>query len=237
VSEPEPVAEDPAADRLLQELKAKLQQKGPSHSLIAEVHRREHRDKRKRRAARRLADHAPVQSTLTPQEVPLDIQFTVAPPEPDAREREEWFLRLPEPERERLKRVWIQQREQVDDASPVQRSNRNERLVAALIVFAAVFGAGTHDHWHATLGAGICCGIWWRYLAPDRFMDPVTAIGCFFTAHLLAWGVGGGDPPQHMFMDALLLVSLAAVVGFHGEIRRSGGFDVRNRQDVGNRQN
>lgn len=216
--------EDPSAGRMLQALKSKLAEAGPSHSLIAEVQRRELRERRQKRAANKLADCAEVKSTLQPKDVPLDIVFTTPLPERDGRQDEDWFKRLPEVEQNRLLGVWSQQVEHTASDQPVHRRNRDERLIICLVVFAATLAGGTHGQWYATVGAGIGCGIWWRYLPPDRFTDPVTAFACFFVAQLLAWGVGGGDPPRGMFMDAILLVALASLTGFHGEIRRSGGF-------------
>jgi hypothetical protein len=36
-----------------------------------------------------------------------------------------------------------------------------------------------------------------------------------------------GAPSPQLFFDAPLLVAFAALVGFDGEMRRTGGFDVR----------
>jgi hypothetical protein len=104
--------------------------------------------------------------------------------------------------------------------------NGNERLVAGILVFVAVMLLGTRVNWHATLGAGVVCGIWWRHARADRFLDPLRAFACMAVLQTLAMLVNGAPSPQ-LFFDAPLLVAFAALVGFDGEMRRTGGFDVR----------
>jgi hypothetical protein len=107
-----------------------------------------------------------------------------------------------------------------------QRRVANRRMVACLVAFALVVVLGSHMFWHATIGAGVVCAIWWRYAPPDRFMDPVRAIVCQFGLHGVAMFAQGATNPA-MFMDAVLLVAFAGIVGFDGEIRRTGGFDAQ----------
>ncbi len=78
----------------------------------------------------------------------------------------------------------------------------------------------------ATMGAGVVCGIWWRHALADRFLDPMRAGLCMLVLQGLAMVVNGAPSPQ-LFFDAPLLVSFAALVGFDGEMRRTGGFDVK----------
>ena len=91
----------------------------------------------------------------------------------------------------------------------------------------ATIFAGTGHLWHATLGAGVCCGIWWRHARPDRFLDPFGAMACFFAMHVVAIWVAGAEPHPIGWVDLCVLGGCAAVVGFDGEIRRTGGFDLK----------
>lgn len=144
----------------------------------------------------------------------------------DPREDEPWFHELPDAEQQRLRRVWAEKRAAAVRAAGNVARNGNERLVAGILVFVAVMLLGTRVNWHATLGAGIVCGIWWRHARADRFLDPLRAFACMAVLQSLAMLVNGAPSPQ-LFFDAPLLVAFAALVGFDGEMRRTGGFDVR----------
>jgi len=146
--------------------------------------------------------------------------------EHDEREDSEWFRQLPATEQQRLHKVWAEKRASAARAASNVRRNGNERLVAGLLVFVAVMLLGTRVNWHATLGAGIVCGIWWRHARADRFLDPLRAFVAMAVLQVLAMLVNGYPSPQ-LFMDAPLLIAFAALVGFDGEMRRTGGFDVR----------
>jgi hypothetical protein len=221
-------AANPDGERLLQELKARIAQAPPSKSLIDEVMHREQRARRQQRAAgaEQLAGCKPVQSAVAVKDLPLDVDFDAGEHGRDAREDQAWFKDLPEDERKRLQEAWAQKRVKGDDDFAVQRRIRNRRTAAAIITFVAVLFAGSGQQWHATVGAGICCGIWWRHASPDRLRDPLIAFACLLVLHLLAWGVLRGDPPYMLWMDSVLVVALAAFVGFDGEIRRTGGFEA-----------
>jgi hypothetical protein len=144
----------------------------------------------------------------------------------DGREDEPWFQQLPAAEQDRLRKAWALRREQVVEDRPGQRRGRNRRFVAALLVFTAVWAAGASAWWHATLGAGIVCGLWWRRIAPCRYRDPMIALLCLLVAYVVAWVASGSDTmPPNSFLDAVLLVAFASLVGFDGEIRQTGGFD------------
>ena len=225
-----PPAPHPDAERMLQELKAKIAQAPPASSLIDDVLRREQRERLQQRAAdaEQLADCKPVQSTVAVKDLPLDVEFDAGEHGRDAREDQEWFRALPEAERKRLQEVWAQKRIKPADDFALQRRIRNRRTVAALVTFAVTLFLGSGQQWHATVGAGICCSIWWRHVSPDRLRDPLLAFACLFVLHMLAWGVLRGDPPRMLWMDSTLVVGIAAFVGFDGEIRRTGGFDVTN---------
>ena len=144
----------------------------------------------------------------------------------DPREASEWFRSLPEAERQRLHRVWAEKRANAARATANLAHNGNQRLVAGFVVFLAVMLLGTGVNWHATVGAGIVCGIWWRHARADRFLDPLRAGLCMLVLQGLAMVVNGAPSPQ-LFFDAPLLVAFSALVGFDGEMRRTGGFDVK----------
>lgn len=160
---------------------------------------------------------------------PTPVAESALPPVddgPDPREDEPWFHELPDVEQQRLRRVWAEKRAAAVRAASNVARNGNERLVAGILVFVAVALLGTHVNWHATLGAGVVCGIWWRHARADRFLDPGRAFLCLAVLQVLAMLVARAPAPQ-LFMDGVLLVAFAAIVGFDGEMRRTGGFDVR----------
>ncbi|HEU4419454.1 MAG TPA: hypothetical protein VFT55_10985, partial [Planctomycetota bacterium] len=137
---------------------------------------------------------------------------------------EAWYKALPAAEQQRLQSTWAQKRQLDVSHGARQRRYRNRRFFAALIAFAAVLITGTGIQWAATVGAGICCGIWWRHSVPDRFLDPLRAFGCFFGMHSIAMAAHGAFVTL-LFMDAILLIGFGTIVGFDGEIRRTGRFD------------
>ena len=139
----------------------------------------------------------------------------------------EWFQRLPPAEQERLRAQWQQRRARCGKRVLMQGSQRNRRFVAAVACSVATIFAGTGAYWHATIGAGVCCGLWWRHTRPDRFMDPLSAMACLFVAHLLAMWAAGGDGHPLAWVDLCVIAACAAVLGFDGEIRRTGGFDLK----------
>jgi hypothetical protein len=222
-----PPAPDPEAEAALQRLRQRLAAAPPATSFVAAVQHRELRDRRRRAAAQApfVAAAKVVQSSLTgPEDVPLPIEL--APPlDRDPREDEDWFRGLPEPERQRLHATWADRRAQGDGDRRVQRRNRNRRSVAAVLIAVVVALLGSGVAWQATIGAGGLCAVWWRHVAPDRFRDPILAVTCLFVAHVVAM-IAHGHMTQGLYMDAILQVALAAIVGFDGEIRRSGGFDA-----------
>lgn len=139
----------------------------------------------------------------------------------------EWFLRLPPAEQERLRAQWQQRRDSGGSRVRTQGRQRNRRFVAALACSVATIFAGTGALWHATLGAGICTGIWWRSTSPDRFADPLGAMACLFACHALARWASGSDGHPLAWVDLCVIVACATMIGFDGEIRRTGGFDQK----------
>ena len=139
----------------------------------------------------------------------------------------DWFLRLPPAEQERLRAQWQQRRDFGGSRVRTHGRQRNRRFVAALACSVATIFAGTGALWHATLGAGICTGIWWRRTSPDRFADPLGAMACLLTCHTLARWASGSDGHPLAWVDLCVLCACATLLGFDGEIRRTGGFDQK----------
>ncbi|MFN7588078.1 MAG: hypothetical protein ACK501_21480 [Planctomycetota bacterium] len=165
-------------------------------------------------------------AAATPQAEADTLLVASAVDDHDAREDEPWFHELPDVEQQRLRRAWAEKRAAAERAAGNVARNGNQRLVAGILVFVAVVLLGTGANGHATLGAGVVCGIWWRHARADRFLDPLRAFGCMAVLQTLAMLVNGSTSPT-LFLDAPLLVAFAALVGFDGEMRRTGGFDVR----------
>lgn len=63
----------------------------------------------------------------------------------------------------------------------------------------------------------------WRYTRADRFIDPLLAVLGLALVHVGMW-VRSGQLSPGLAFDVLLLAAIAAVCGFHGEIRATGGF-------------
>lgn len=255
--EPPPTPpDDPAVLRALAALRAKLLAAPPPQSFVAAMQEREGREERRRRRGRRVAASHEVEArasdpregvsvgarpdagsaggqTASPAPLEMPVVQVAAPPhddqaalDHDPREASDWFRALPETERQRLHRVWAEKRANAARAVANLAQNGNQRLVAGIVVFVAVLLLGTRCNWHATLGAGIVCGIWWRHARADRFLDPLRAGLCLLVLQGLAMVVNGAPSPQ-LFLDAPLLVAFSALVGFDGEMRRTGGFDVK----------
>lgn len=249
--------DDPAVLRALAALRAKLHAAPPAQSFVAAMQERERREEKRRRRGRRVAASpeaeprasdpraegaealarpaagaaAGAMASPAPLGVPADDAAAVSAGEAgaldhDPREASDWFRALPEAERQRLHKVWAEKRANAARAAANLAQNGNQRLVAGVVVFLAVMLLGTRCNWHATLGAGIVCGIWWRHARADRFLDPLRAGLCMLVLQGLAMVVNGAPSPQ-LFFDAPLLVAFSALVGFDGEMRRTGGFDVK----------
>lgn len=235
--EPPPTPpDDPAVLQALAALRAKLHAAPAPQSFVAAMQEREGREERRRRRRRGAARPAPgpagkpmaiVASGDAPDAgVPAVPEGDPVALDHDPREASDWFRALPEAERQRLHRVWAEKRANAARAAANLAQNGNQRLVACLVVFVAVLLLGTRVNWHATLGAGIVCGIWWRHARADRFLDPMRAGLCMLVLQGVAMVCNGVPAPQ-LFMDAPLLVAFSALVGFDGEMRRTGGFDVK----------
>ena len=219
---------DPAAAQAFAALQRKLAAAPPGQSLVSESLRRDEQVVRRKRA---------VQGPVAPEFAALHVQGRDPEAEPaleyaqgangrDPREDEDWYRKLPPAEQERLSAQWAKARAHRLDVKRNQRRIGNRRFVAAVVIAAATVFTGTGFLWHVTIGAGVLTGLWWRRAGADRFLDPIRALACLVVAHAAAL-LQTGDPNPMFWMDAVLIVSLSALVGFDGEIKRTGGFDQR----------
>jgi hypothetical protein len=217
---------DPPAAAAWRALQQRIAAAGPASTFVAAVQRRADRAARQRAAARAPSAAAELRRSALVEPAGLPAPLAVAPPvDRDQREDEAWFRALPAAEQTRLRAVWAGRRQRQADCLGVQRRNHNRRTVAAVGIGLAVALLGTGGAWPATVGAGVLCGIWWRHVSADRFRDPVLAVVCLGACHLVA-ALVHGQAPTGLFLDAILVVAFAAVVGFDGEMRRTGGFDA-----------
>lgn len=226
-SAPPPAAVDPAQEAALAALRARLAAAPPAQSMLADVLRRQQHQERKRRAGA-ATDPALTALHVHGRDPAAQPQLEYAPGAEgrDLREESEWFAALPPVERERLQAAWAKKRVVAAETAAGQRRWRNRRFAAGVAAALATLLAGTGAAWHATLGAGLCVGIWWRRRPADRFLDPLRALACFVVAHGAAmWQADLPNPT--LFMDAIVFVACATLIGFDGEIRRTGGFDQR----------
>ncbi|MBL8724164.1 MAG: hypothetical protein JNK49_08960 [Planctomycetes bacterium] len=216
---PRDPAAEAAAEAALAALRAKLQAAPPPRSLLAEV-------RPKRRRASRVAAEPPAAAVVDAAPPALAIEYAAGADGRDPREEEGWFLALPAAEQARLRGQWGLKRELLVTDGGKQARIRRRRFGAAMVVFAGLWLLGTGAMWHVTLGAGVVTGICWGRLWPNRLRDPVVAFGCYVGVLLVAMAANAIDRlPPAMVLDSMVLVALATLVGFDGEIRRNGGFD------------
>jgi hypothetical protein len=220
-----PRAAQEAADAALANLQARLAAARPASSWLAAVHAggSEAANSARRQVVQGVGGSpaAAMLCAATPEPAPNTL------PPADPREQEPWFLGLPTAEQQRLRQRWRGKQELLHAQPAWQRRLQWQRLSAALVLFASLLVLGTGAVWIATLGAGVVCSLCWRHLSADRYRDPVVAVALLFAGHWVAMvGSGAEQLPPGLFLDVLLLTGMAALVGFAGEIRRSGGFDV-----------
>lgn len=244
-------ADDPAAEQALLALKAKIAQRPAAKSLIAQVQNREEKQARKQERRQRAADAPQLAATVPGRLRAAAEPVGPAPAEPapkgpapaglpvcstgpddelplrDPREDETWFRGLPEAEQQRLVAAWSLRRERMKLERPGQLRVRRDRFVSALLAFAVVWLFGSGSYWLATVGSAILTGIAWQNLPACRFRDPILACVVYGLCQALAFLVST-DTVLHpgLVMDVLLLVPMAGLLGFSGEMRRTGGFDA-----------
>ncbi len=221
-------ADDPAAAAAFAELQRKLAAAPPGQSLVAATQRREPAKPARARRADAAADPTLAAQHVQgrdPEAEPV-LEYAPGAAGRDLREEEAWFAALPPEEQQRLRGQWQKQRERAVEVATGHRRVGNRRAVAALACFGATVFAGSGVLWHATLGAGVLCALWWRRRPADRLLDPIRAVACLFLVQSIAmWRAG--EPNPIFWMDCVVLTAFAAIVGFDGEIKRTGGFDQR----------
>ena len=205
---------DVAADLALRELHNRIAKAPPSQSLVAQVMRRE-QGRAPTSKPRVAASPVPAPESSAAEPWPTERQYT-------ERQDEAWFAGLPAAEQQRLRLAWAQKEQRLMLDTPWRRREKNRRSASALAVFAAVAVLGGASAWLA-LGAGGVCAVWWRNKRADWLTDAATAIVCFFAAHAISACVNGAVSPSVVF-DSLLVTTLSALIGYEGEMRRSGGF-------------
>lgn len=217
---------DPAAERALQQLKARLAKAPPPTSLIAEVQRREAKQERRQRAARapQLVGSAPLVVEGLPT-VPLPVAYQQGPDGRDPREDEPWFADLPPAEQQRLHQQWALERVRFDSIGLVRRrqllrvmvSGALVSFVFALLQVLLLGGFGyvpllTAGGAVAAGAAQACGGGRFAFAAAGGFvymliMVPVILVNPYALTGVMLAGYGMG------------------AVGMEEEMRRSGGFD------------
>lgn len=219
---------DPAAERALQRLKAKLQKARASRSLIAEVQRREEKQERRQRAGRapQLAASGPV-VVATPAVASLAVDYAQGHDGRDLREESPWFLDLPKGEQERLHRQWATERVRFSGVAAVRRRHL-QRVIAHGALVSFVFAVlqvlllGGFGYVPILTAAGAAAAGVAQVCRGDRFVFALAG-GFAYAAVML--------PVFLTNPYALTGVMLAAygmgTVGMEEEMRRSGGFDVQ----------
>ncbi|MBL8751207.1 MAG: hypothetical protein JNK78_18770 [Planctomycetes bacterium] len=228
---------NPAAERALAELRARLANTKPGTSFVAESQRRQRREelREKRALAAAMAEAAarpahdwdaaePI--ATAPLEAPPAHAVPAAAGEPDvdARESEPWFQALPPGERERLRAHWWQQRHRHDDEVP----RRHRRILRAGGIGAGVFFvlAVLQSPWFGSFepvlrlaaAGGVALGVA-EATGGGRFRYGVAGAAAF----VAAMGSSLFTNPSLLF-SLSLMVYVSAILGMEREMLRSGGF-------------
>ena len=228
-------APNPKGEQMLRELQERLAKQGPGDSLIAQVQQREQRAARQQQAAKQsqqdlaacvlggAAGAAPPQSGPTQQT--CQVEYADVADARDDSEDSEWYQQLPEAEQLRLRLAWAQKRRLASTAHTTQKRIGNRRMISAWVSAGLVVLLGSGLFWHATLAAGVVCGFWWRHAAADRMFDPLRGIVCMVVVQGIVMAAQTAYNPG-MMMDCVLVAAFGALIGYDGEIRRTGGFDA-----------
>ncbi len=221
---------DPAAERALQRLKAKLKKARAPLSLVAEVQHREEKQERQQRAGRapQLATNCAVVVATQPAAVaPLVVDYAVGLAGRDAREEQPWFLELPKDEQERLHHEWASERVRFAGVGAVRRRHLQRviahgALVSFVLAVLQVLLLGGFTYVPILTAAGAAAAGVAQACRGDRFVFAMAG-GLAYAAVML--------PVFLQNPYALTGVMLAAygmgTVGMEEEMRRSGGFDVQ----------
>jgi hypothetical protein len=193
----------------------------PKDAIAVAVRRRVRKD----RATRRL------QRETAPRQVPTEPAAPVFDPQDEPRERESWFLSLPDRERARLQAVWQMRRQQLVNFARALRRDRRLRFAAAMVVFTGVawlqwgMVSGAAALWN--LAAGMIAGLAWAMRPLDRFWCAGTAIvayyGCQLVPIIAAGQLNPWLVPKHLLL-ASVTAWISATVAMDAEMKQSGGF-------------
>lgn len=224
---PEPPPRNERGEKMLQELAERVRRVGAGDSLVAEMQRREDRNRRKRRLAAAASEQLEgqfVKGELPSEPPPEEPEFEVAPEsELDPRELEVWFQELPDEEKDRLRASWEEERHRFDWTGKAARV----RLVRAACYGAGMFFAnsilmilltGDPLRFLVYVPAGAIAGALGQLMGGTRFH--------FMAVGALAFGlVEGANLLSNPFMMYGLLFAIAtmAVVGMDREMRASAG--------------
>lgn len=205
---------------------------GPSKDTLVRALLDKDRRHRRRTSAvqsERLRHCVVAVSDLEEADVPLPVTYSAGTDGRDPREDEAWFQELPEAERHRLAAAWADKRAGDLHARRWNPRKLQRALVHGLVVmlvaalFVAILGAGAVKLGVfvllGTLGSGVAqlCG-------GGRFTYALVGMLAFFLA--FAREVLGHPI---MLYGAVLTAYLLGVIGLEDEMRRSGGFDDRQR--------
>ncbi|MBL8732544.1 MAG: hypothetical protein JNN13_09270 [Planctomycetes bacterium] len=230
---------DPEALRALAALQQRLAAAPPADDFVSAVLQRERRQQQKRRramakvtaAVAAVATEGPA-AVVAPDaaaaipEAPAVAPAVAAPAAPvdvDAREHEPWFLELPEPEQQRLRRTWSAKRQRFGDEGAKRRRRLQRVVVYGLCLFgflallqAPLMGLGLvlPLAGAGALAAGVAdlCG-------GGRFVFSF----CGAIAFVAVQGPMVLVQPFGI-MSLLIACYGLGTIGMDGEMRRSGGF-------------
>ncbi|MGB3968786.1 MAG: hypothetical protein WBO45_18780 [Planctomycetota bacterium] len=223
---PSPPEPDPAAQRLLADLQARLAKATPATNWLAEARRREDKERRQLRAAGAPELAATAVTGSDPTATPV-VHYDRGPDGRDGREDSDWFRALPAAEQQRLHAVWATERGRFTNQGALFAVRMRRALAHGALVMGALgvlqslllggFGlvpAMAFAGAVAAAGAELCRG--------DRFV--------YALAGGLAWVVVMGPlvPGNPFVLYGLLMAAYGmGAIGMEGEMRRSGGFPDR----------
>ncbi len=223
-----PAPPDPAAERALAELRQKLAVAAPATSLIATVQHRELRSQRKRKAPPVACAETVVRTTKPADALLAEVQCAEgakkAGEPPDPREKEAWFRKLPETERERLKARWWLVQHRHDGTGLVLRLRLQRALVYGGLCFFVVsllqsmlIGGFAYVPIFVAAGA-LAAGIA-EICNGGRIVYAAAGTAAFLAV------MGPGVVAQPLSLVGLLIAAYGmGTIGMDGEMRRSGGF-------------
>ncbi len=172
-------------------------------------------------------------STTTPTrdpKEPLDLDFDGPVRARDPREDEDWFLRLPEDEQDRLRERWQWEADRFQDWDERQDVDRRRMVHTAAAIFAIAQSLQTGFAIGPLvvgllIGAGL--GFFWAKTDAGRFVMGGSMAAAFFITQAVhgVIGVSGMDIGSvytliRLLCGGLLAVTLSMVLGVSREFRR-----------------